>query len=518
MTKIDLKTLILGLSLVVALLTFGNGFFASYQIQRDALMQQTLESNRVYAAKQANNAEGLLEALQQQLAFSAARLAPVMDDTARLDDETERLNGQSRSFNSVFVVGADAMVLSGMPAALVGRPLRTVGAQQALNEQAPLISNPYVGASGNLLVFISHPIHDGRGRYLGYVGGSLYLHQENILQRLLGRHHHADGSYLYVVDSGQHLIYHQDLSRIGERISGNPVINDVLAGDAGSQRVSNSRGVDMLAGYAPIPSTKWGIVAQTPTRVTLEALDVLMLKIVLRALPFSLICLLLIWWVARRIARPLEQLASSAQHWESSQAAERIDGIRGWYREAEQLKRAILSGLALLHLRLGRLNLENVTDALTGLFNRKGMQAALDGWLQQGTAFSLILLDIDHFKRVNDTFGHDVGDQVLVFIAQKMREGSRGSDLLCRCGGEEFVILLPGADIEITLQVAERLRQSVADTRSPTGEALTLSAGVASWRGTAESTRELLKRADEALYRAKDEGRNRVLRAQESLV
>lgn len=516
MPRIDLKSLILGLSLLVALLTFGNGFFASYQIQRDLLMDHALESNRVYAAKQAHNAEGLLLAIQQQLAFSAARLAGKMDQKALLDEEAGRLKGQSQSFNSVLVVRADALVLASAPTALglTGQTLDTPGAQEALVRREPLITDPYMGASGNLLVFVSQPIHDEQGVYLGYVGGSIYLHQENILQRLLGRHHHADGSYIYVVDGGRHLIYHQDAARIGERVTGNPVIEAVLRGESGSMRVTNSRGVDMLAGYASISSTGWGVVAQTPTAVTLGALDRLMRDIVLRAAPFSIICLLLIWWTARRIARPLEQLAASAQHWESNSAAEQIGTIRSWYAEAEQLKRAVLTGLALLHMRLGRLNLENVTDALTGLFNRRGMQAAMDGWLQQGAAFSLILIDIDYFKRVNDQHGHDVGDQVLEFVAQKMRECSRGSDLLCRAGGEEFVILLPGAELDAALQLAERLRQAVAASISPTGSTLTLSAGVAHWRAGAESAKGLLKRADEALYRAKGEGRNRVLCAQ----
>lgn len=516
MRRVDLKTVILGLSLTVALLTFGNGFFASYRIQRDLLTSQALELNQIYAQKLAHSTEGFLQSVQQELAFSASRLATKMRDPSVLDEEVTRLKEQNQTFNAVFVVHANAQVLASAPAelGLTGQRLQTIGAQQALSRREPLISDPYVGASGNWLIFISHPIRDEKGNYLGYLGGSIHLHRENILQRLLGRHHYVDGSYLYVVDRGRHLIYHQDPDRVGEHIAHNAVIDAVLRGEEGSQRVINSLGQDMLAGFAPVRTTGWGVVAQTPTDVTLNALDRLMWEIVLRAVPFSILCLLLIWWIARRIARPLEQLAASAQHWESTGAAEQIAAIPGGYAEAEQLKRAVLMGLALLHMRLGRLNLENVTDALTGLFNRRGMQAAMDGWLQQGAPFSLILLDIDHFKLVNDQHGHDVGDHVLEFVAQKMRECSRGSDLLCRSGGEEFVILLPGAELEAALQVAERLRQTLAASHSPTGGPVTLSAGVAQWRGGDESAKALLKRADEALYRAKAEGRNRVLSAE----
>ena len=137
------------------------------------------------------------------------------------------------------------------------------------------------------------------------------------------------------------------------------------------------------------------------------------------------------------------------------------------------------------------------------------MQATLDAWMEQEEPFALIMLDIDHFKAVNDTFGHDVGDKVLGFLASKMRDNARDSDMLCRCGGEEFMILLPGADLGSAMQVAERLRRSCENTLSPTGAPIHLSAGVAAWLPGEEAS-ALIKRADEALYEAKRGGRNRV--------
>lgn len=509
MAKVNLKSLIVGLSLLVMLIASVNGLVASYQTQRELLLQHALESNRVYATKQAYVAEGLVQALQQQLAFSATRVARVMDDPEQLAEETERLKQQSNSFDSVYVVRHDAWVLAGHPGDLVGRLMDSKGAREALSGRQPMISEPYVGITGVLLVFISHPIFAHDGEYLGYVGGSIYLNQENILHRLLGLHPYTDGSYLYVVDREGRLMFHQDAGRIGELVLNNPVIEAVRNGETGSRRLINSKGVDMLAGYAPVPSTGWGIVAQTPTAVPLEQLRSLTLQVIWRGAPVGLVCLLLIWWLARRIARPLEQLASSSAHWESSEAIGRIGRIRGGYREAERLKRAILSGLTLLHGRLGRLNVENVTDPLTGLFNRRGMQATLDAWMDQEEPFALIMLDIDHFKAVNDTFGHDVGDKVLGFLASKMRDNARDSDMLCRCGGEEFMILLPGADLGSAMQVAERLRRSCESTLSPTGAPIHLSAGVAAWLPGEEAS-ALIKRADEALYEAKRGGRNRV--------
>jgi len=129
--------------------------------------------------------------------------------------------------------------------------------------------------------------------------------------------------------------------------------------------------------------------------------------------------------------------------------------IRAWYFEADQLKRTILASLALIHQRLGRLSQESLTDPLTGLGNRRCLQAQLERWQEQQQPFAAIVLDIDHFKQVNDNHGHEFGDRVLQHLAQQMSDCSRASDLLCRSGGEEFVMLLPGTSLEAALYQAK---------------------------------------------------------------
>ncbi|MFD2407060.1 GGDEF domain-containing protein [Azorhizophilus paspali] len=148
---------------------------------------------------------------------------------------------------------------------------------------------------------------------------------------------------------------------------------------------------------------------------------------------------------------------------------------------------------------------------LTGLVNRRGQQFALKRWQEQQQPFAVIALDIDHFKQVNDNHGHDVGDQVLQHVSHLMDSVSRSSDLVCRSGGEEFVLLLPETSLEAATQVAERLRGLISHTQAPTGAFVTISAGVAHWPGSASSVPTVLKLADEALYRAKRNGRNRVV-------
>lgn len=169
-------------------------------------------------------------------------------------------------------------------------------------------------------------------------------------------------------------------------------------------------------------------------------------------------------------------------------------------------------GLNLLQERIGRLDRDAQTDPLTGLGNRRSLELSLSLLEAEGRAFAAIALDIDHFKRVNDSHGHEIGDQLLRQLAELMRRCCREGDLLCRTGGEEFLMMLPGASLEVAAVVAERLRVTVQDTPLEPVGAVTISLGVARWGGEAGGEPvETLSEADRALYRAKQEGRNRVV-------
>lgn len=146
---------------------------------------------------------------------------------------------------------------------------------------------------------------------------------------------------------------------------------------------------------------------------------------------------------------------------------------------------------------------------MTGLYNRRGLATTLEPIAQLGQPFSVIALDIDHFKLINDSYGHDVGDEVIKQLAMQIRDSSRDTDILCRSGGEEFLMLLPGTTLDVATQVANRLRHNVEVMVMPNVHPITISLGVAFWRGEG-MPEDALKLADEALYRAKQQGRNRV--------
>ena len=175
--------------------------------------------------------------------------------------------------------------------------------------------------------------------------------------------------------------------------------------------------------------------------------------------------------------------------------------------------------LAIANLRLREtLRGQAIRDVLTGLFNRRFLEEYLELELlramRSGRPLTVMMLDVDHFKRFNDTFGHNAGDLVLREIAGILRTRTRGSDMACRFGGEELVVVGPETSLEHGLQRAEQICQAIANLTviyegQPLGK-VTISVGVASAPEHGYDMAELLRAADEALYAAKKAGRNRV--------
>lgn len=182
-----------------------------------------------------------------------------------------------------------------------------------------------------------------------------------------------------------------------------------------------------------------------------------------------------------------------------------IDGSVIWYGYVSDI-----SNLKQVEEELRTLT---ITDALTGIHNRRFFLDQLEHELARqkrtGQQLSLLLLDIDHFKRVNDTYGHDVGDQVLQALCQCIKTRLRRLDVFCRFGGEEFVIICPETGLEAAVQLAEQLRERVASAPFEQVGTITISLGVSTAR-VGDTSGSLLQRADQSMYAAKQSGRNRV--------
>jgi two-component system cell cycle response regulator len=159
-----------------------------------------------------------------------------------------------------------------------------------------------------------------------------------------------------------------------------------------------------------------------------------------------------------------------------------------------------------------------VTDGLTGLHNRRYMETHLATLVSDaartGRDLSVLITDIDHFKAINDTYGHDAGDAVLKAVAARLKRNTRNADLACRLGGEEFLLILPDTALSGAYQIGERIRSRIASEAFQTGQGtrirLTASVGIAALDGENDTPESLVKRADNALYAAKRRGRNRI--------
>jgi diguanylate cyclase (GGDEF)-like protein len=190
----------------------------------------------------------------------------------------------------------------------------------------------------------------------------------------------------------------------------------------------------------------------------------------------------------------------------------RIEGVR-------QLVQLTAMALASLEMRK-KLENQSIRDSLTGLFNRHFLEIALERELARAVrrkgSLAVLMIDVDHFKRLNDQFGHSAGDAVLKEVAHTFSACVRTEDLVCRYGGEEFTIILPDITPEATLNRAEVIRKAVANLRTELDNDLyssvTISVGAAIFPQDGQSSELLLRHADAALYRAKREGRNRVIR------
>ena len=182
----------------------------------------------------------------------------------------------------------------------------------------------------------------------------------------------------------------------------------------------------------------------------------------------------------------------------------------------------IMAEMETMRKEMEQIKQESLTDALTGISNRKAFDAALqhatDTAQEQGTAFCLLLADIDHFKKFNDTYGHLVGDKVLRFVSVTLKRCLKGKDMVARYGGEEFGVILPDTALTGAETVAEQIRSAVSsgilkDKRSDQDYGrITISVGVAQHQPN-ELPNDLIIRADRALYLAKNRGRNRVEQA-----
>jgi diguanylate cyclase (GGDEF)-like protein len=298
----------------------------------------------------------------------------------------------------------------------------------------------------------------------------------------------------------------------------NLMLDRFIDGFEGSGTAVNSLGIETLTSAKWIPSAGWFVQAVLPTREAYEPIRETTIYAYSVAIILSITAALVVWLGIRQMLRPLGLAAEAIRNMASGKA----DLHQLQVTQGDEVG-ALLTSFNTLVEQRSKLQsaLEDLarTDPLTGLPNRRHFiemaEAGLARTLRYGGDFSVLMLDLDHFKTINDTHGHKVGDCVLATLAELFRQSLRDADVAGRLGGEEFAVMLPETDLEHAIQVAERLRAAIEAAEVPLeGEdklRFTASIGVNAMSYGGKTIDDMLGQADKALYGAKHAGRNRVM-------
>jgi diguanylate cyclase (GGDEF)-like protein len=287
-------------------------------------------------------------------------------------------------------------------------------------------------------------------------------------------------------------------------------------------------GTEVLGSLKQVPRIGWAVLAEIPADAAYQQVqrfrDMTMVLVAALLLAVTAIA----YRLALLIVRPLERLTKGAAEVAEGDLAVDLptatgevgdltyvfNHMVGRLRQSRQELDAVNEMLRQQNEELGRLS---ASDSLTGLSNRRILTQRLSEELLRGQrqnhTFTVLMLDVDHFKTYNDAHGHPAGDEVLKRVASILRTCTRAGDCTARYGGDEFAILLSGKGSEPALEVAERIRERVAQEEFPAGK-ITTSVGIAEFPHHGHTAEAVISSADEALYEAKRQGRNRAVCAQ----
>ena len=399
--------------------------------------------------------------------------------------------------------------------------------------------------SGQPLRFIDFaaPVLDERGQLKGVLGAHAHWSwvTETVESVMVG-HTQEQQIEVLIADKTGNVLYpyrHAGQLQLPVRLQPQAHFEQLRWADAEEYLTSMVR-------IGPVGSQRldWFIVLRQPVEVALAPVAALRQRLLLLGLGAALLLTTMAYIFAVRISRPIEQLARAARRIERRDGSPQYPGDEQT-REIRQLNRSFQSMTGSLLQREKELSELNASleaqvaertralhqanqelarlatiDALTGLHNRRWLDQKLHechGSLQRhGRPFALLVIDIDHFKRINDTHGHGVGDAVLRQLARLLLQSVRASDCVARFGGEEFVVLLPEVSQAYEgLRVADKIRSTVEGSIFPTVLNVTVSIGLSLSQASDTLPTGVFLRADRGLYLAKEQGRNRVVLVQD---
>ncbi len=433
---------------------------------------------------------------------------------ARLKNYLDRVRQRFPDYDELLVVdlAGSVVITSATHASATGLPRDWLS---GLRAGEPVLGSVRKAAgSGKTTVTVAVPISGAGGRLLGALTGQATL--EGNLERLLATGEARTEPRAYVITSTGGLLAgqgHDTGSALQATLSA-AAVERLSRREGIPVRYAGFAGTEMVGTLTHLPKLDWAVVAELPTAVAysqIARLRNLTLAIVTGLL---LVVGLLAYFIGWVIVKPLHRLtAGAAKVAEGDLDVGLPEVSRGEVGYLTEVFNDMVSRLRDSRQALERLS---ATDGLTGLYNRRHLMEVITAEAgrvgRHGGRFSVMMVDLDHFKRYNDSLGHLAGDTVLVRMGALLREVTRQEDCAGRYGGEEFLILLPNTGAVEASTIAERLRQRLSQTDFA-GGMVTLSAGVAEFPVDGGTVEAVISSADAALYRAKREGRDRVNRA-----
>jgi len=395
-------------------------------------------------------------------------------------------------------------------------------------------------ANGEPLRFIDFaaPIRNVQGQVIGVLGAHAHWSWVTQIVNSAVMHRNMPSAVeALIIDAEGKVFYPEQL--IGQQLSNIP---DTKEDASDTQGWSVGDGYVTSAVAVPTPPNSdlnWSIVVRQPLEIALQPARILLYKLLLLGVIAAVAFGFVAYYLALYLSRPIEQLAKSAKQvqnhqpgttfphdhpvLEIAQLGRSLQGMTqsllGKERELQEANTSLEATVAQRTAALTQANAELLKlathDSLTGVYNRRRLDEKLAEcsllFQRTGRTFALLLIDADHFKRINDTHGHGVGDDVLRHLAQLIRDNTRATDFVARYGGEEFAVLLPEIEAPDSPDVvAEKIRAAIAGASfAPVGQ-VTVSIGVGLAEPEDSDTKALINRADQQLYQAKGSGRNRV--------
>ena len=517
----SVRTTIFTLAVLATLIPAVATSVISYRQNRRAI-QAKLDQELTVASNQAAQEMGLWlkERLYDLRVFAASYevteniASQTPQSRKRLSDYLASVNVRFADYVELMVVAPDERTVASSER-VPGRLHLTGKWLQQVRLGDRVLGSPERGDSAAPTTMeIAVPIQSPSGRFMGVLAGRLKFRgiEDLLQQEVKGRQ-----TRVVIVQPGG-----QEVVSAGRALA--PMAQATLRQlqDADSSAVSYRApdGLAVVGALSPVPASDWSAIAEIPASTAFRDIQRLRNATVLLLVVLLAVVGTLAWALGLLIVQPLGRLTLAANRVAAGDLDVDVPASGGG--ELSRLTRVFND---MVHrLRESREELErlSVTDELTGLANRRRLTTELERELRRserhGHPFSILMLDVDRFKRFNDSYGHPAGDALLKRLASTLLKSVRDVDTVARYGGEEFLVMLPEAPAADAARIAERIRAArEADRFTPDGGSgdvnVTVSVGYAVFPDDAKTAAALIEAADQALYRSKESGRNRVTAA-----